>query len=68
MKKDALRSSRQVLQLCRNIHKQANDLGKLQPLVFKLHEVLQRVRYETRAEEVAARQRDSNPFDKIMVA
>jgi hypothetical protein len=67
MKKGALCSSKQVLRLCRDIHKQANDLGKLQPLVFRLHEVLQKVRYETRAEEVTPQQRD-NPFDKIMVA
>lgn len=68
MKKGDLRSNKQVLRLCRNIHKQANDLGKLQPLVFQLHEVLQKVSYETRAEKVSVRQRENNPFDKIMSA
>ena len=67
MNKRDLHTNRRVQQLCQNIHKRANDLEKLQPLVFELNEVLQRVSYETRSAEVTG-PRGDNPFDKIMVA
>lgn len=68
MTKGDLHTNKEVLRLCRNINKRANDIEKLQPLVFELNEVLRRVSCETRATEATVHARDSNPFDRIMVA
>lgn len=67
MKNGDRRTNKEVLRLCRNINKRADDLERLQPLVVQLQEVLTHVRYETRAVRVTAQPHEDNPFDKIML-
>jgi hypothetical protein len=67
MRKKNSRTNKEVLRLCRDISKRADDLAKFQPLVFRLNRMLSRGKYETRAVKVIARPYEENPFDKIVV-
>ncbi len=66
MKKNS-RTNKEVLRLCRDISKRADDLEKLQPLVFRLNRMLSQAKYETRAVKVGVRPHGDNPFDKIII-
>jgi hypothetical protein len=53
--------------LCRDIHKQADHLEKLQPLVMELQAELRMAGDETRATRSQQKSREDNPYDKIMM-
>jgi hypothetical protein len=61
-------ASKRVQVLCRDIHKQADHLEKLQPLVQELQAELRMAGDETRASASPHKRRDENPYDKIMMA
>ncbi len=67
MKKKNSRTNREVLRLCRDISKRADDLEKLQPLVYRLNRMLSQANNKIRIVKVNARPREENPFDKILV-
>jgi hypothetical protein len=54
--------------LCRDIHKQADHLEKLQPLVKELQAELRMAGDETRSTRPQQKSREDNPYDKIMMA
>ena len=56
-----------VQRLCRSIGERADNLEKLQPLVFQLSEVLTQARHERWTVEAGAQPHEDNPFDKIIV-
>lgn len=66
MRKKNSHTNSEVLRLCRDINKRADDLEKLQPLVFRLNRVLSEANSKPRIVEVSARPREENPFDKIL--
>jgi hypothetical protein len=61
-------TNKRVQVLCRDIHRQADHLDRLQPLVLELQAELRMAGNETRVQLSAQRSRDDNPYDKIMVA
>ncbi len=67
MKKGDRRTDKKVLRLCRDIHKRADNIEKLQPLVVRLQEVLNE-RYETQVIEITTQSDESDPFDNIIAA
>ncbi len=67
MKKAHRHTDKKVLRLCRDIHKRADDMEKLQPLVVRLQEVLNES-YETKVIEIATQTREPDPFDKLIAA
>jgi hypothetical protein len=68
MKKWENPTNKRVQLLCRDIHKQADHLEKLQPLVLELQAELRMAGDETRAAGPLQKRRDDNPYDKIMMA
>ena len=60
-------ANRRVQLLCRDIHKQADHLEKLQPLVMELQAELQMAGDETRSTRSQQKSREDNPYDKIMM-
>jgi hypothetical protein len=60
-------ANKRVQLLCRDIHKQADHLEKLQPLVLELQAELRMAGDETRATQPRQKSREDNPYDKIMM-
>jgi hypothetical protein len=60
-------ANKRVQLLCRDIHKQADHLEKLQPLVQKLQAELRMAGDETRSSQPLQKNREDNPYDKIMM-
>lgn len=68
MKRWEHHTNKRVQLLCRDIHRQADHLEKLQPLVFELQAELRMAGDETRVHLSPQASREDNPYDKIMVA
>ncbi len=67
MKRGENPASKRVQVLCRDIHKQADHLEKLEPLVQELQAELRMAGDETRTNRTQKRS-EENPYDKIMMA